>query len=485
MAMISGCPELGGLRLGRGLVSRELRFVVEKDVSVVLLCSEPIVVAALLCGQSTKQPRVMRREIQKIYVEILTLRLFISSSRSVRKSRRSSLKLPPPLRVNLKEGRLSGDAEWVASRGEGGDLSPPRASAMTPCAMIGAPLVVLHSGGGLSLSIAAVLADGNRAGASVLVGGAAIGQADGRRVLCAGAVSGATGTLLDSRVFVNGAGGEDGATSSSAVVAWLGSQPGDVVIAMAASGWATATDETVDSGFEEALRALLIGGDGSGDLSDGGKSQASPAASNGDSWTLLGWKGAVGQKWTRRQYVASAGNKKGARCATYLELFLPPTNPSTTASSADTCGSAPEPVPVELKDRLCLTPLCSTRDPAVTPPPPPQADESTRPSLRGSVKPSTAPYTAVVEDGPAFPTRGVCFRDGEPAVSVGPDIDLVDCKGWTTVLKGRAVGSGVSGGGGKVEPRSAEVAAWRVTTVSAAVGGWHDDTEKFDDAAFG
>lgn len=380
-----------------------------------------------------------------------------------------------------QEGRQSGDAEWIASRGEDGDESsgPDRnapADKSHSCPMIGAPLGVLQQpGGGLSLSVAAVLSDdGGRAGGSVLVGGANVCRAKGRRVLCATAVSASTGVLVDSRVFFGGVGGPTSA--SDAVVAWLSRLPDSVVIAVAASGWATAIDSAHEkSGFEAAMNAL-VGGGNSGD--------GSPAAGGqgkGGSWTLLGWKGMGSHKWARRQYRdGNTGNESGSRCASYVELFFCRPLPENAAAE-NTAGAAPKPTRVELQDKLCVTPLSSWQAPQALQAP--QAEEVT-PSLCGSVKtvapvasaPAVAAAAVHESNACCFPVRGICFREGEPVVSVGPTVELVECKGWSTVLEACSAGS---------EDSVVDVGAWRLTTVSAAFGGCHDDTERFDDAAFG
>lgn len=385
-----------------------------------------------------------------------------------------SLVMPPGRRVaGVQEGRQSGDAEWVASRGEGSSLSASpgsdhlsSSSSPIPSPLIGAPLGVLQPRGGLALTIAAVVGEAGRGGASVLVGGATVSQADGRQTLCIAAVSGTTGMLLDSRGFTL----RDSKDSSDSVVTWLAELPDGVIVAVAASGVPTGGDSS-HKGLEQAIRVLV------GDSTDQSKSEelltSQDIGGGNSSWTLVGWKGPGEQKWARRQHGSASDGKK-SRCELFVELIVPPLKPPPAIADDEAIDRLSNLTQIELKNRLCVNPLRSIQGLAET-------SGAAIPSLRGS---TTPPASVVAEEEPSFPARGVCFKDGEPTVIVGPSVELVDCKGWTTVLQAPAEreGSRVGEGAGD-SPR--DPLAWRVTSVSAAVGGWHDDTESFDDAVVG
>eukprot|EP00903_Cladosiphon_okamuranus_P017573 g16186.t1 len=318
-----------------------------------------------------------------------------------------------------KEGRQTGDMEWIASRGEGGCASsstgfrPATSSnSQTASSLVGAPLGVLQPGGANALCVAAVVESSG--GASVLVGGATVSRLSGRgrRALCAAAVSSATGILLAAKTFVLG-----DPTESTEVTTWLTGLPEGTVVAIAAGGGRPANDSTLDAGLGEALAGLA------GDVG--------PDAVKSEVFALVGWKGAGQREWARRQHRAS-GVGGGGRCALYAELLLPP--PPGLAAADQAAGSKQ----VELQDKLCLCPLRSA-----------PADET------------------------LAPARGVCGRVGEPTVSVGPTVDLVDCPGWTTTLQA------------PLDVAVRPPAAWMVTAVYPAVGSMHDDTEEFDNAPVG
>lgn len=359
-----------------------------------------------------------------------------------------------------QEGRKAGDTEWIAARGEDGGASAPAgtedgnvSSTQTPSALIGAPLGVLHPGVGLTLCVAAVV---ERTGdASVLVGGATACQVSGRGRggLCAAAVSASTGVLLDARAFLLRADSD-----SSTITAWLAELADGVVVAIAATG-PTLSSAHLGAKLTEEICKLV--GDASAD------SEGRPAFEGGDStaWTLTGWKGTDRQQWSRRQHLSGGEHK---RCALYAELLLPPRS-LPTDQARDTSKSAY----VELKDKLCRCPLRSMQYQA------PALVETA--SLRGSASP--VPATTMDPDM-SLPARGTCYREGEPTVSIGPTVELVDSVGWTTVLQGPARGESADATGRDQVIFSAPV-AWRLTSVSPTVGGWHDDTTGFDDGAVG
>lgn len=304
--------------------------------------------------------------------------------------------------------------------------------------------------------------------ASVIVGGATACRASGRGgrggALCAAAVSASTGVLLDARAFLIRADGD----LSSAVTAWLADLADGTVVAIAVAAGAALSSAHLGAGLTEAI-SKLVGG--------AGKDSERLPTSSGDvesttAWALVGWKGAAEQEWASRQHV-SGGDRN--RCGVYAELLLPPRSipadqaPDTTANRS---------APVELKDKLCRIPLRSMRK-AQAPAAPAPVET---PSLRGS---AVSPALATATDADiALSARGICYREGEPTVSIGPTVDLVDAVGWTTVLQGPARDGSADATGGDREIVSAP-ASWRVTSVSPAFGGWHDDTEGFDDGAVG
>ncbi|CAN0149633.1 unnamed protein product, partial [Ectocarpus sp. 13 AM-2016] len=164
-------------------------------------------------------------------------------------------------------------------------------------------------------------------------------------------------------------------------------------------------------------------------------------------------KGPTGaRRWVRRQHRGEDGG--GGRCALYAEILLPP--PASGRAAA---------VQVELQDKLSLCPLRSL---------PAEGD-----AVAATTTPSAAPVSA--------PARGTCRRGGEPTVSVGPAVDLVDCPGWTTVLQvpGDMAGVASADDAGKEEVSVVPPVGWVVTTVHPAVGGMHEDTEEFDDGPVG
>ncbi|CAM9150392.1 unnamed protein product [Scytosiphon promiscuus] len=370
------------------------------------------------------------------------------------------------------EGRQSGDAEWVASRGEDGGgagggtgalaTNAQEAASLKPPAtspLVGVPVGVPQSGGGgLAICVAAVV---ERSGdASVLVGGAAVCRlaGRGRAALCAAAVSSATGVLLDAKTFVLGDGqGDDSSAAAAAVTDWLTGLPDGAVVAVAAGGGGGGGGSSgggelgaMDAGLAEAMAKLV--GDGSSSSSNGAEGEATQAGSAPTGgFTLVGFKSAGPQNWARRQHRATQQDK-GGRCAVYAELVLPP--PPAAAGHVDTPRAR-----MELRDKLALCPLRSV----------PSDDDA-----------SSAATVAL-----SAPARGLCSREGEPTVSVGPGLDLVDCPGWTTTVLEAAGGVTASGKGEEEVPPSIDSVAWRVATVHPAVGGTHEDTEEFDDSPVG
>eukprot|EP00752_Nemacystus_decipiens_P003103 g2874.t1 len=341
-----------------------------------------------------------------------------------------------------KEGRQSGDAEWVASRGEDGSASalpgPARStssnSQTTGSPLVGAPLGVLQApaGGGASANALCVAAVVERSGdASVLVGGATASRLSGRGrgALCAVAVSSASGILLAAKTFVLG-----GEGSSAEVTAWLAGLPEGTVVAIAAGGGGPENGPALDAGLAEALAGLA-----EDVVPDAAATESTPGNTKSRAFALVGWKGPGRREWARRQHRASGpdsgGGGGGGRTALYAELLLAP--PDLTADQA-----AISPKQVELQDKLCVCPLRSA-----------PGDETL---------------------APAAPARGFCRREGEPTVSVGPAVDLVDCPGWTTTLQAPLESNAVS-----------PPAAWMVTSVIPAVGETHEDTEEFDDGPVG
>lgn len=346
-----------------------------------------------------------------------------------------------------QEARQSGDAAWAASRGEGGDGSASTGSGKraqsksVASPLIGVPLGVSQPRVGLALCVAAV--EERNGDASVLVGGATVCQlsGDGRGALCAAAVSATAGVLVDARTFPLRF-----ETDCAAIVAWVSGLPDAVVVVIAAGGGSNAA-ASLGAGLGEEM-AKLVYDDGS--YAKGGETAGVGKSSR---FALVGWKGAGSPKWARRQDQDSG---EGRRFALYADLLFIP--PSASANRA------PEPRQVELKDKMCLSSLRSYHGQAT-------ASPREAPPLGG-------------DEGIALPVRGICYSAGEPTVSVGPVIDLIDCAGWTTVLQApeaTADANVLDAEGNNVSPTS----AWVVTTAHPAVGGWHDDTVAFDDGAVG
>lgn len=248
--------------------------------------------------------------------------------------------------------------------------------------------------------------------------------------MCAAAVSSATGILLGAQTFVLG-----GEKYSAEVTTWLAGLPEGTVVAIAAGGGGGPENgSALDSALVEALAGLAedVGPDAATESTAGGtKSKV---------FALVGWKGAGQRKWARRQH-RTAGAGGGGRCALYAELLLTP--PSDLAAD-----HAASPGQVELQDKLCLCPLRS----------------------------------AAGDEALVAPARGVCRREGEPTVSVGPTVDLVDCPGWTTTLQ--APRDVAAADGAENEPMCSP-AAWTMTSIFPAVGQTHEDTEEFDDGPVG
>lgn len=251
----------------------------------------------------------------------------------------------------------------------------------------------------------------------------------GRGALCAIAVSSAAGILLAAKTFVLG---DEG--GSAEVAAWLAGLPEGTIVAIAAGGGGPEDDSTLDAGLAEALAGLA------GDVGPDAEAESTPPGSTkSKSFALVGWKGAGQREWARRQHWTSGAG--GGRCALYAELLLAP--PDLGADQVAT-----DPKQVELQDKLCLCPLRSA-----------PGDET------------------------LASARGFCRREGEPTVSVGPTVDLVDCPGWTTTLQ--APQDVAAADGAENEPSCSPAAAWMVTSVFPAVGETHEDTEEFDDGPVG
>lgn len=262
----------------------------------------------------------------------------------------------------------------------------------------------------------------------------------GRGALCAAAVSAATGVLRAAKTFVL-----CGPSNSAEVGTWLADLPDGTVVAIAASG-RTEKDGVLDAGLAEAMTGL-VRHDADKDVKST-KSSTPEGSSKSNVFTLVGWKGKGDgpREWARRQHRSKAGGDgDGGRCALYTELLFTP--PPVATDRVTT------PKLVELKDKLCLCPLRS---------------------LPGDDPTHTLPA----------PTRGVCRRAGEPTVSVGPAVDLVDCPGWTTVLQAPPEEEATAADGTeKKDPHPP--AAWMVTAVYPVVGASHEDTEEFDDGPVG
>lgn len=232
--------------------------------------------------------------------------------------------------------------------------------------------------------------------------------------------------------------------------------PNGTIVAIAANaGGGNEENGLLDAELAGAV-AGLVGHEGLGPDIDA--STSAEEASKSKVFTLVGWKGKGDgpREWARRQNRCPAegddDDDGSGRCALYAELVLTP----PPLAAEDRVVAAPK--LVELKDKLCLCPLRSV----------PGDDDPTHQS-------------------PVLPARGVCRRTGEPTVSVGPAVDLVDCPGWTTVLQApseeeKEVATGTDG----VEKKDPQPpAAWMVTTVYPAVGSSHEDTEEFDDGPVG
>lgn len=344
----------------------------------------------------------------------------------------------------------------MASRGEGGTSAgtdretPPMFQATS--SLVGVPMGVLQQRGGLAFCVAAVV---ERAGdVSVLVGGATVCQLSGKAcgAVCAAAVSAETGVLVDARAFLL-----RNEANSLVITEWLDDLPDGVVVVVAAGGAAN-TATCLDPVLAEAMAKLVCNGHSDAEQS------AKPQPGKSTAWSLLGWKGNGNQHWARCQRGSSGSGK---RCALYAELLL--TLPHVAKDRAS--GTGPEPAQIELKDKLCLCPLNSLQSQT-------EAASGDSPSLRCTELPASAASVGVAT---GLPGRGQCFREGELAVSVGPTIDVVDCVGWTTVLltPEDCANADVAISGEE------KVAAWAVAAVSAAVGGWHEDTMGFDDGVVG
>lgn len=287
----------------------------------------------------------------------------------------------------------------------------------------------LQQGGSLALCVAAVVEGSGDA--SVLVGGKVVNRLSGKGkgALCAAVVSATTGVVLDARTFSLGS-----AADSSEMAEWFADLPDRSVIVVAAGGRGGKTG-VPDRRFAKIMNELV------------GDEEASEDR-RATSWTLLGWKGAGTQQWARRQDRTS-----GKRCALYVELLLSPPQSRTDDNAV---GTRPAFTQVEFKDKICVCPLMSLQS-----------------------------QTTVLPDDATSPARGICYRDGEPTELVGPNVDLVDCVGWTTMLQTRRAYENTAESGGENKLEELVATAWTVTTVSPALGGWHDDTERFDDGAVG
>lgn len=307
--------------------------------------------------------------------------------------------------------------------------------------LIGVSLGVLQPGGGLALCVAAV--EERNGDASVLVGGATVCRLSGggRGALCAAAVSATAGVLVDARTFPLCI-----ETDCAAIAAWVSDLPDGVVVVIAAGGASNAA-ASLGAGLAEEMAKLVYD-----DRSDAQRSETA-GGDKSTKFALVGWKGVGSPKWTRRQ---DQGSGNGRCFALYADLVFSPPSASVNPS--------PEPRQVELKNKMCLCPLRSHHG---------QAAASPREAL---------PLGG--DGGFALPVRGICYRAGEPTVSVGPVVDLVECAGWTTVLQApeATADANVSDAeGGDASPTS----AWMVAVAHPAAGGWHDDTVAFDDGAVG
>ena len=359
-----------------------------------------------------------------------------------------------------QEGRISGDAEWIASRGEDGASTPsetPSNFSQVKSSLVGAPLGQLQPGGGLGLCVAAVVEGPMEA--SVLVGGVTVCRLSGNTqgALCAGAVCSMTGLLLDARTF-SMQNSEETSTLTAELPEWLDDLPDDVVVAVAcSSGKASGSTAALAEELEGTLKKVVHGSHAN---AAGNSAAREGKVVTGYGWTLVGWKGADVPEWARRQEHPAGCGK---RSALYVELlFSPPALPSGESSTP--AAPAFEERKVELENKMCLTPLRSL---------PAQAEAGAE---------ASAP--AFPPEAIKFPARGMCHRAGEPTVSIGPIVDLVDCPGWTTVLsapKDRLEADMAGEGGGKASPS----AVWRVTTVAPAVGAWRPHTKPFDGTADG
>ena len=307
--------------------------------------------------------------------------------------------------------------------------------------LIGVHMGVLQPGGGLALCVAAV--EERNGDASVLVGGATVCRLSGggRGALCAAAVSATGGVLIDARTFplcID--------TDCAAISAWVSNLPDGTVVVIAAGGGSN-TAASLGDGLAKEMTKLVYG-----DRSDANGSETAGIGKS-KKFALLGWKGIGSPKWARRQ---DQGSGNGRLFALYADLLF--------SSHSASVNRAPEPRQVELKDKMCLHPLRSHHGLAT-------ASPREAPPLGG-------------DGGVALPVRGICYRAGEPTVSVGPIVDLVDCAGWTTVLQApeaTADANVFDAEGDNASPTS----AWMVTVAHPAAGGWHDDTIAFDDGAVG
>lgn len=357
-----------------------------------------------------------------------------------------------------QEGRQSGDAEWIASRGEGGGPagaaggSPRAATAAAASPFTGVPMASLQPGGGLALCVAAVV---ERSGdASVLVGGATVCRLSGggrghRGAVCVAAVSATTGVLLGANTFVIGS------EADSTAAAWLDGLPDGTVVAVAAAAGGQPKEQAgLGAGLTEAMLTKLFGKGSPDTDADDGKSKPPDDESTPTAIAVVGLKkGPTGaRRWARRQHRGEDGG--GGRCALYAEILLPP--PASGRAAA---------VQVELQDKLSLCPLRSL------------------PAEDDAAAATTTPSAAAVSAS----ARGTCRRAGEPTVLVGPAVDLVDCPGWTTVLQvpGDMAGAASADDAEKEEVSAVPPVGWVVTTVHPAVGGTHEDTEEFDDGPVG
>lgn len=279
----------------------------------------------------------------------------------------------------------------------------------------------------------------------------------GRAALCAAAVSAGTGVLLDAKTFLLGDGQDDGSAAAASVTDWLAGLPDGAVVAVASGGGGGGGPHKgsagLDAGLAEAVAKLV--GDNSSSNSNPNSAEGKPTGVDSSAptkgFTLVGSKSATPQNWARCQHRGTQDGNAG-RCAVYAELVVPP-------APADLVEN-PATLQIELRDKLALCPLRSV-----------PGDNDDAPSARASV--------ALSAPG----VRGLCRREGEPTVSVGPALDLVDCPGWTTtVLKAPEEAGATDDAEKKGSPAPA---AWRVATVRPAVGGTHEDTEEFDDGPVG